>query len=211
MSHKHHMQQSSNQSPQGGQSEKTLPLLPARTPLPPRLIWQLVLVAVLGLLVGFGIGALVFRTALTPGSAEFTGALESADGAAEDGTDESSGSSESGRVISAAGVVPGGDIVLVKDQSAGRSVFLSRIELTAPGWAVVQEDTNGALGNVLGAKRFDAGVYQGTVMLLRPTEAGKTYHAIVWRDDGDKQFNLESDVPVSGTAMSFEAYGVSEQ
>jgi len=99
------------------------------------------------------------------------------------------------------------ELVQVKDQQAGPSVFVTRVALEAPGWVAIHEDHGGLPGNVLGAHRFDVGVYQGTVTLLRNTETGNKYHAMLWRDNGDGIFDLESDTVISGVSpMVFEAY-----
>lgn len=103
------------------------------------------------------------------------------------------------------------DEVNVKDQRAGASVFLTRVSLTAPSWIVIHEDIAEAWGNILGAQRFDAGVYQGSVDLLRGMEAGAVYYAVIYRDDGDKLFDRATDQPLADASgvlvfMKFEAY-----
>jgi len=104
-----------------------------------------------------------------------------------------------------------GDVVHVKDQQEGSQVFLSRLELTRSGWAAVREINDGVLGNILGAKRFDAGVHQGIIPILRNTEAGKHYVVILYTDDGDKIFDFEKDAVIVDTEgnlvlMQFEVY-----
>jgi hypothetical protein len=109
------------------------------------------------------------------------------------------------------------DEVLVKDQVVGMEVFITRVALTQDGWVAVQETLpNGDLGNILGAKRFDAGVAQGTVNLLRATTAGNTYAVTLWNDNGDGAFDHTSDaqlVDATGKAlgMSFQAYGTTSE
>lgn len=104
-----------------------------------------------------------------------------------------------------------GNVVHVKDQQAGKEVFLSRVELVQDGWIAVRETTDGRAGNILGAKRLDAGVYQPTVPLLRPTEENNTYVVVLYADDGDKEFDYTKDSLLtdrSGNTISmmFEAY-----
>lgn len=202
------MQQAFNHLGQKGQQyDGTPPLLSERTKQPSQHVWRLALAAVLGLIIGFIIGALVFRDASVSEPSEPTGDVEGVgmtEGAAEGATDES------GRVTLSPASTSAEDMVLVKDQGAGNSVFLSRVELGAPSWVAIQDDDTETPGTILGAQRFDAGVYQGTVSLLRPTQAGRTYRAVVWRDNGDKVFDLESDVPVAGATMLFEIYAAGE-
>ena len=109
-------------------------------------------------------------------------------------------------------LVASGNIVHVKDQAAGGAVFLSRVELTQSGWAAVQEVFEGGiLGNILGARRFEAGVYQGVVTLLRSTEPGVEYYVVLYADNGDKQFDFKADPVIvdsigNPASMLFEAY-----
>ena len=98
------------------------------------------------------------------------------------------------------------DLVNVKDQIAGKEVFISRVEFKKAGWVAIQEDSDGQAGNILGAARFDAGVYQGTVKLLRATEAGMRYHATLWYDDGDDVFDHTKDTLLATGGMMFEAF-----
>lgn len=99
-----------------------------------------------------------------------------------------------------------GDMPLsVQDQAAGMSVVIARAAIGEGQWIVVHEDRDGALGNVLGAARFIGETSSGTVELLRGTRAGATYYAVIYADNGDRQFSLESDTPLrdaSGTLKS---------
>lgn len=87
----------------------------------------------------------------------------------------------------------GENAILVRDQKAGLVVDVDIVTLENMGWIVVHEDNNGLLGNALGAQLFLAGVNSGRVELLRGMEAGKTYHAVVRQDDGDRAFDLQKD------------------
>jgi hypothetical protein len=88
--------------------------------------------------------------------------------------------------------------VIVSDQNAGLLVLLDKVSLEGSGWVAIHEDNNGVLGNILGAQLFDAGIAtNGTVSLLRTTEPGKTYYAVVYTDDGDRMFDRTKDVRLS--------------
>ena len=94
--------------------------------------------------------------------------------------------------------------IAVLDQLPGERVLLSGVSLENDGWVVIHEEVNGALGNALGAQRFDAGVREkGYVKLLRNTEANQTYHALLYDDNGDKEFNLEDDRPLRDSLGEF--------
>ncbi len=100
--------------------------------------------------------------------------------------------------------------VIIKDQVASDVVFLMKAALTKGGWVAVREGTPESAGSILGAARFDAGVWQGDIPLLRSLEAGKTYHAVLYYDDGDKVFDFKKDIPItkgdSVIGMTFKAY-----
>jgi len=85
--------------------------------------------------------------------------------------------------------------VVVQNQVAGLVVSLERVIFEEDGWVVIHEGTASHIGNALGAKRFDKGEYTGTVELLRATEAGEVYRAVLYRDNGDREFSLDTDFP----------------
>ena len=80
--------------------------------------------------------------------------------------------------------------VSVSDQLAGFAVQIDRATLAEDGWIVIAEDVEGEPAYLLGASRRDAGTYENVdVELLRNTEEGNTYYAVIYKDDGDKQFD----------------------
>ncbi|MFC1731923.1 hypothetical protein ACFL6I_16515 [candidate division KSB1 bacterium] len=87
------------------------------------------------------------------------------------------------------------DAVVVRNQASGLSVVVERAVLEEDGWVVIHEGTVSHIGNALGAARFDKGENSGVVELLRATEPGVTYRAVLYRDNGDKEFNLDTDFP----------------
>lgn len=87
----------------------------------------------------------------------------------------------------------GSNTVSVADQAAGMSVAVASVTFEKPSWVAIHEDVNGELGNVLGAAWYPAGVNTGVVELLRATIPGATYHAVLYSDDGDKEFELKGD------------------
>ena len=94
-------------------------------------------------------------------------------------------------------VLSGGNAIAVSDQAPGATVAVSFVTLAGSGWAVIHEERDGAPGAILGARRFDTGSGQsGTVELLRPTEEGRVYLAMLHGDDGDRQFDHTQDLPI---------------
>lgn len=85
------------------------------------------------------------------------------------------------------------EYIIVENQLAGDRVLVKEIALSASTWAVVHEDVKGVPGNALGAQRFDRGIHSGTIDLLRSTNFDQNYYVLLYRDDGDREFNLETD------------------
>lgn len=95
------------------------------------------------------------------------------------------------------GTSMGQNSVSVEDQKPGSMVVIQSITLAIAGWAVIHDDREGKPGRILGARRFNAGTYTGqNVELLKETEEGKVYYAMLHTDDGDKQFDYRVDFPV---------------
>jgi len=91
----------------------------------------------------------------------------------------------------------GDEYIIVPDQEVGGEVFVQNTNIAKAGWVVIHELTSeGALSNALGAQRFDAGNHSGKVSLLRVTEANVEYAAVLYRDNGDKRFDLDLDLPL---------------
>ena len=106
--------------------------------------------------------------------------------------------------------VPAGTTIRVSDQFAGDGVIVDSLELKRNGWVVIYEDRgDGKPGNILGAQRFETGIYtQARVALQRPTEVGSTYFVRIHADDGDVDFEFKTvDVPL--TDSSGNAFTVS--
>lgn len=93
-------------------------------------------------------------------------------------------------------VIDSGNKILVNDQPAGLKVDISSVTLPKGGWVVVHESIDGKPQNILGAQRFDAGLWDGTIDLLRNTEEGEMYYVMLHKDNGDKQFDYKNDTPI---------------
>lgn len=95
-------------------------------------------------------------------------------------------------------VLAGKNAVAVDDQDAGSTATIRMVVLDEEGWVVIHEDWNGVPGNILGARRLSAGEHQAIVVdLLRSTENGKVYYAMLHRDDGDRAFAHTRDLPLT--------------
>ncbi len=84
--------------------------------------------------------------------------------------------------------------VSVATQKAGNTVRVDAVTVSPPGvWVAVHEIMEEGLGNVLGAARVHGPNIEVLVPLLRGTEAGQTYAIVLYRDDGNGEFNLDKD------------------
>jgi len=105
------------------------------------------------------------------------------------------------KVIAPAVVATGSGSITVEDQAPGAVVTLGSVTFPVDaGWVVVHEvNTDGSLGNILGASRYGLkeSLTPKTVELLRATTLGKTYHVVMYNDNGDKVFDKADDVPVT--------------
>jgi hypothetical protein len=128
----------------------------------------------------------------------------------EDGakTEQSTGSEQANATttdnMSAEGAVMAGEAIVVGQQDAGKVVEVSAVSMAKSGWVVVHEIKSGVVANALGAARREVGEYTDvTVHLLRGTVAGGEYAVVLYEDNGDKSFNLASDVPVTNSNGGF--------
>ena len=98
------------------------------------------------------------------------------------------------------------EVVVVEAQKAGESVTVKSVAVDEATWVAVREDKDGSLGNILGARRIEAGTQADVVVeLLRPTLSGSTYHVVVYRDIEAPSFNYKEDVLVEGVDKTFIA------
>lgn len=84
--------------------------------------------------------------------------------------------------------------VAVADQPAGAVVMVTDIALNQVTWLAVKEELPGGAGNILGARRLEAGLHdRAVVTLLRPTVVGGQYIVLLYEDDGDRLFDHKLD------------------
>ncbi len=104
---------------------------------------------------------------------------------------------ESGAAVYAQQYASTTPLIRVRDQAAGPSVLIEAVGLPRAGWVVVHEMIGSHIGNALGAARRDAGVHSlVSVELLRNTATTSPYAVILYEDDGDREFELRTDLPI---------------
>ena len=100
-----------------------------------------------------------------------------------------------------------GDIV-VKDQAASKSIVMEKATYpVAEGWVGVREYTDDKLGYILGVNRFSEsqGLVPENIELVTSTIPGKKYAIVVYKEDGDFDFNLAGDVQIDEIFSTFTA------
>ena len=96
----------------------------------------------------------------------------------------------------------GSNAIEVDDQKIGSTVSIKSVKFERAGWVAIHDDLDGTPGNILGAAWFPSGENSGAVELLRNTENGKTYFAMLHNDDGDKKFDNKIDVPLTDASST---------
>jgi hypothetical protein len=91
------------------------------------------------------------------------------------------------------------DSIRADDQPAGGEASVT-VSTQKGAWVAIHEDTEGKPGAILGAQFFAAGQHTRAVTLLRATEAGKKYYAMMHSDDGDRVFDHTADMPLKNAA-----------
>ena len=148
-----------------------------------------------------GVGALIIlvggwwivthnSSLMQSGTASSTGSMASSSSMS---SDESTGSSSS--TMTNETTMATGEALSVADQSVGETVAVKSITLSKPGWVAIRDER----GWTLGAAWFETGTYtDASVSLLRATEAGKRYQALLYIDTvGDHTFDLHAETLVT--------------
>ncbi len=90
--------------------------------------------------------------------------------------------------------------VAVKNQTAGNKVVIDKLALTKEVWIAIHDVLPTGPGWILGAQKFPVGNYEKfEVNLLRSTEPGKKYVAMLHISSGDEKFEFragEADRPL---------------
>ena len=155
---------------------------------------KVVEVGILFFLIGFGVSWLIFGrdSEGTDGTAQgdVSGLMVSgSENKKEPAKDEAASDS-------LPAVFGGTNTISVRDQSAGKKVDISSVNLEHRSWVVIHEEVDGKPARILGAQRFNEGAHSGAVDLLRATEEGKTDYAMLHSDDGDAVFDSKKDAPL---------------
>lgn len=98
--------------------------------------------------------------------------------------------------------------ISVANQAASASVKLDGATYpVSEGWVGVRDYENGQLGALLGVVRFseEQGLVPSAIVLQRSTKVGNEYAIVVYKENGDRQFNLAEYVQVETVFSTFTA------
>ena len=98
-----------------------------------------------------------------------------------------------------------GNTIILSGTTAGNTVSLAKASLSQDSWIVIREDAGGEFGKAIGAGWFPKGLNEKiSVELLRSTEVGKKYYAVLYTDAGDHKFSSKINklVTENGEAVS---------
>lgn len=96
----------------------------------------------------------------------------------------------------------------IDNRAAGMVVPLASATFpTDEGWVAVRTYENGEVTNILGAARYSRaqGLIPEEIRLLTPTIAGREYAIVFFTENGDREFNLRTDLPIETPLSTFTA------
>jgi hypothetical protein len=98
----------------------------------------------------------------------------------------------------AASTVASNNGIVIADQFPGNIVYVSSVQLAAPGFVVIKADNSGTPGAVIGSKAFPAGINPGQINLTKSMVDGGTYYAALYADTASTGvFNASVDQPIT--------------
>jgi hypothetical protein len=98
--------------------------------------------------------------------------------------------------------------IVVEDQKASKFIEMKSAEYPVKeGWIGIRQYDNDKLGYILGVNRFSAeqGLVPGKIELLYATTPGKKYAVVIFKENGDRKFNLADDAQLDTIYSTFTA------
>jgi hypothetical protein len=160
---------------------------------------KVIVALIIGLLIGFAAGAFWQERRLS------SVAVSPDETMTENGGTQKELAANGVASVSSA-VAPAGFSLFAEDQNAGAAAVVARVSAREPVWVAVREERAGALGNILGAQKIQAGQHENvSVELLRPTSRGAAYFVVLYSATGTPAFNYRVDVLIEGVEGRFTA------
>ncbi len=98
--------------------------------------------------------------------------------------------------------------ITLGDQVSGSAIALAAATYpVSEGWVGVRDYQNDQLGALLGVVRFseEQGLVPNQIVLQRPTTAGREYAVVIYKENGDRQFNIAEDAQIDTIFATFTA------
>jgi len=87
--------------------------------------------------------------------------------------------------------------IVISDQYPGNVVYVSSVQLANPGWVVINSDSNGQPGPIIGETYVTAGISPAKITLSQAMVDGGTYYAVLHSDNGDQKFDPTADTALT--------------
>ena len=171
---------------------------------------------IVSFVVGLLIGGLLVWAFSSPTPSEAPDKQDKKDEATQEGTseaktdatEEKTTSDVETAVVEKAELPVGEGKIAVGDQPAAATIALDGATYPiAEGWVGVRDYSNGQLGGLLGVVRFSEtqGIVPSQIILQRPTTKGNEYAVVVFKENGDREFNLAEDAQIGEVYATFTA------
>jgi hypothetical protein len=93
-------------------------------------------------------------------------------------------------------------LIKVEDQISGSKVLISSVEVVDVSWVAIRENNGEVMGRILGAQKVLTGKQENiSVDLLRPTAPQVMYAAVIYKDNGDGEFDFKVDELVTESEL----------
>ena len=87
--------------------------------------------------------------------------------------------------------------LIMADQYPGNVAYVSSVQLSNPGWVVMQTNIGGNPGAIIGSTYVPAGISPYKVNLTQPMIDGQMYFAVLYSDNGNQKFDPNTDKPLT--------------
>lgn len=99
--------------------------------------------------------------------------------------------------------IPSRAVLITKDQPAGSSITIESASLTTPGFVVVHTGSLPTDRGMAATNLLQPGSYSNfSLTTIRKVKAGEVFTVMIHKDNGDRIFHLEEDLPVRNSAGS---------
>ena len=87
--------------------------------------------------------------------------------------------------------------IIMADQYPGNVVYVSSVQLANPGYVVINKDSAGQPGAIIGYASAPSGINPLKITLTQPMIDGGTYYAVLYSDNSNGKFDVNVDKPLT--------------